>query len=88
MTCSNCNSETPRIRTDAAGIVVESCTDPSHADYAAGSDEAYRQTFRAKREAELAAAKRAPKTKAIADLYWELDAAEYDAALHAVGLER
>jgi hypothetical protein len=88
MTCSNCNSEAPRIRRDVAGLVVESCTDPSHAAYAAGADDAYQQVFRAMREAELAAAKRAPKTKAIADLYWELDADEYDAALHAVGLSR
>lgn len=86
--CSNCQSDAPRIRRDAAGIVVESCTDPTHAAYAATADEAYRATFRAKREAELAAAKRAPKSKAIADLYWELDADEYDAALRAVGLER
>lgn len=88
MTCSNCQSDDPRIRRDVAGLVVESCTDPTHAAYAAGADEAYKQVFRAKREAELAAAKRAPKSKAIADLYWELDADEYDAALHAVGLER
>lgn len=88
MVCSSCHSYDPNIRRDTAGIVTEQCTDPAHAGFAESANETYRSAFRAKRQAELDAARRAPKTKAIADLYWELTAAEYDEALYAVGLER
>lgn len=88
MVCATCHSYTPNTRTDVAGNVVEQCTEPVHAGFAAGANETYRDAFRAKRQAELKAACRAPKSKAISRLYFELTAEEYDEALHAVGLTR
>lgn len=86
--CPNCQNVDPKIRRDVAGIVVERCTYPVHADYARSADADYRAAFKAIRQAELDAERRAPKSKAIGELYWELEADEYDQALEAVGLGR
>lgn len=88
LTCPTCHNFTPNFRSDATGAIVESCVEPAHAPYAAQADEAYRAIFRREREAELANERRAPKSKAIANLYWELTSDEYNAALEAVGLSR
>ncbi len=87
-TCPTCHSPEPKTRSDTAGNIVERCVEPTHAAFARSAGDDYQAAFRAKRQAELDAERRAPKSKAIADLYWELDAADYDDALQAVGLSR
>ncbi len=88
LSCPTCHSAEPKTRSDAAGNIVERCVEPTHAGFARTADTDYQAAFRAKRQAELDAERRAPESKAIADLYWELSADEYDEALQAVGLSR
>ena len=88
MVCATCHSYNPITRSDVAGNIVEQCTEPAHAGFAASANETYREAFRAKRQAELKAARRAPKSKSISRLYFELTSEEYDEALEAVELSR
>ncbi len=88
MVCPSCHSYDPNTRADKAGNIVEQCTEPAHAGFAVSANETYREAFRASREAELADARRAPKSKAIEHVFWELTSEEYDEALEAVGLSR
>lgn len=62
MVCPTCHSYEPKFRYSLPGgsTPVESCTEPAHAGFAESANETYREVFRAKRQAELDAARRAP----------------------------